>query len=456
MELWVGAINLGLLYAFMTVGVFITYRIHNFPDITVDGSFTAGAATAAILILHGAAPLPASLAGFCAGAVAGALTGIIHVRLNIGGMLAGILVMTAFYSINLHIMGRSNIPLLNGRTIVSHIQEFNPGMHEEVWLCLVLTAGMVLFWLAASLFFKTDLGLAMRTTGNNPVMAAATGLNVDRMKVFGVALANGLTGLSGAFVAQYQGFADIGMGIGTVVIGLATVIIGESVLRGRSIQVKILSVILGSLIFRIMIAMALNAGMNPIDLKLMTAFFVLATLIFSKVMADRKAGSGSLPGTFFARLRRRPGAPVFAGGILLLAAGLLLMLHTPETATPPARSAPVKIGVVQLTEHPMLNATREGFVQEMKKLGYTEENCRISLENANGDMPTVNTILDNFLLKKMDAVITISTGCTQAGLKKIKDRPLIFATVADPFKLGAGTSDRDHPPNVTGVYGLAP
>ena len=455
MELWVGAINLGLLYAFMAVGVFITYRIHNFPDITVDGSFTAGAATAAILILHGVNPPAACIAGFCTGAVAGIMTAVIHVRLNIGGMLAGILVMTALYSINLHIMGRSNIPLLNTETVVSILQKANPGMHQEIWLCLALSVLITAFWLGASLFFKTDLGIAMRTTGSNPVMAAAAGVNVDRMKIFGVALSNGLVGLSGALVAQYQGFADIGMGIGTVVIGLATVIIGESILHSRSVMIKILSVILGSLVFRLMIAVALTVGMNPIDLKLLTAVFVLATLIFSKVMAGQRPGA--FPGMVRDLVRTRPFSTALTGGLVLLAAVLLLLSRQTEPAAPAGRSTPVKIGVVQLTEHPMLNNTRDGFVSEMKKLGYTDEKlCRISLENANGDMPTVNTILDNFLLKNMDVIVPISTACAQPALTKIKDRPVVFATVADPFKIGAGKSETDHLPNVTGIYGLAP
>ena len=285
MELWIGALNLGFLYAFMTMGVFITFRIHDFPDITVDGSFTTGAAVTATLMVWGLNPFAALFAAFFAGAAAGSITALIHTRMKINGLLAGILVMTGLYSINLHIMGRSNIPLLERNTLFTYLHKINPGLHGEVWTGLALAAVIALFWWITSLFFRTDMGIGMRVTGNNRDMAAAVGINADRMTVLGVALANGLVGVSGGFVAQYQGFADIGMGIGTIVIGLAGVIIGESVLRMRSIYAIILSVILGSVIFRQMIAAALYVGMNPIDLKLLTAAFVLVTLIVSKTIA---------------------------------------------------------------------------------------------------------------------------------------------------------------------------
>jgi ABC-type uncharacterized transport system, permease component len=197
MELWIGALSLGLLYAFMTMGVFITFRIHNFPDITVDGSFTSGAAIMAVLIVMGINPFLALGAAFIIGAVAGCATALINTRLNVNGLLAGILVMTGLYSINLHIMGRSNIPLLNQTTLFTYLSRLNPGLHGEIWTCISLVLVMVLFWLAVSLFFKTDLGIAMRVTGNNPTMAAANGVNVGRMTIFGVALANGLVGVSG-------------------------------------------------------------------------------------------------------------------------------------------------------------------------------------------------------------------------------------------------------------------
>ena len=187
--------------------------------------------------------------------------------------------MTGLYSINLHLMGRSNIPLIHQNHLMTFLEDIQPGLPKEVWLCLCFFGVMILFWVVTSLFFKTDLGITMRTTGSNPTMASASGVNVNRMKIFGISIANGLVGVSGGLVAQYQGFADIGMGIGTVVFGLAAVIIGESVLRPQSINMKILSVILGSVIFRLMIALALYIGLNPIDLKLITAAFVLLVLV---------------------------------------------------------------------------------------------------------------------------------------------------------------------------------
>ncbi len=456
MELWIGALNLGLLYAFMTMGVFITFRIHHFPDITVDGSLTTGAAVAAVLLVWGANPFLAMLAAFAAGAVAGSITAIIHTRLNINGLLAGILVMTGLYSINLHIMGRANIPLLQQTTFVSLLKAIHPGINLELFITFVLLAVIILFWLLMSLFFKTDLGIAMRATGDNAVMAAAAGVNVGRMQIFGVALANGMVALSGALVAQYQGFADIGMGVGTVVTGLAAVIIGESILKMRSIYAHILRVILGSVIFRLMIAVALYIGMDPIDLKLLTAVFVLITLVGSR-MAGKKGGA--------TRFRLGPlGAPfgnrraaVVSGCVLAVVIGAAVFGFKHFKQTPETTAGYHTIGVVQVEDNGLMNITRDSFVAEMEKIGYKPgKNCRIDLQNANGDLPIVNAILDKFVQQGCELIVTLSTNCTQAAIHKIKDRPIVFATVANPFIIDAGKSDTDHLPNVTGVYGWTP
>ncbi|MBN2437952.1 MAG: ABC transporter permease, partial [Deltaproteobacteria bacterium] len=167
MELWIGAINLGFLYAFMAMGVFITFRIHNFPDITVDGSFVTGAAVTAVLMIAGVNPWAAIGLAFIAGAVAGAFTAFIHTRFNVNGLLAGILVMTGLYSVNLHIMGRSNIPLMEATGIITYLKAVNPGLPYEVWLCIVFCAVMLCFWALVSFFFRTNFGIAMRATGNN-------------------------------------------------------------------------------------------------------------------------------------------------------------------------------------------------------------------------------------------------------------------------------------------------
>ena len=288
MELWIGAINLGFLYGFMAIGAFITYRIYNFPDMTVDGSFTTGAAVAAVLIVAGVNPFLVIPLSFLASGLAGFLTAYIHTRFKINPLLAGILVMTGLYSINLRIMDKSNIPLLNSPSFITFLEALNPGMNFELWLCLCLIVAMFIFWLLISLFFKSDFGLTMQATGNNPTMVSANGVNVNWMILFGVALANGFVGVSGAIVAQYQGFADIGMGVGSIVFSLAAVIIGEALIKSRSIYVKVFSVILGSIVFRLLVALALDVGLNPNDLKLITAVFVMLTLFTSGTLTGGK------------------------------------------------------------------------------------------------------------------------------------------------------------------------
>jgi putative ABC transport system permease protein len=454
MELWIGAINLGFLYAFMAMGIFITFRIHDFPDITVDGSFTSGAAITAVLLVSGFNPVLALIASFLIGAFSGCMTALIHTRFNINGLLAGILVMTGLYSINLHIMGRSNIPLLNQASAILYMKELNPGLPDEIWLCLTFAVVVALFWIIISIFYRTDLGVTMRATGNNPTMAGALGVNVNAMKTFGISLSNGLVGISGSFVAQYQGFADIGMGIGSIVFSLASVIIGESVLRMRSIYAKFLSAVIGSVIFRLMIALALYVGMNPIDLKLITAVFVLIVLVAPNIVSRKSPKITKTAGKFFTFVTSKR----FFVGLCLIALifGITVFGYKGiRSLTAPAGKV-IRIGVVQLSDHPLLNITRDSFVAEMEKLGYENgKNCFISLENANGDLPTVNTIIDKFH-RDQDIIVTISTPCTQAAINKIKDRPIVFATVANPFIIGAGKSDTDHLPNVTGVYGAAP
>ncbi|PKN22270.1 MAG: hypothetical protein CVU64_25105 [Deltaproteobacteria bacterium HGW-Deltaproteobacteria-21] len=455
MELWIGAINLGFLYAFMTIGIFITFRVYDFPDITVDGSFTTGAAVAAVLITAGVHSIPAVAAAFFLAAAAGMITALIHTRFNVNGLLAGILVMTGLYSVNLHVMGRSNIPLLNQVTLFTHLESLNPGMPPEIWICLCLAIVMAFLWVAVSLFFKTDLGITMRITGNNPTMAGANGVNVNLMKMLGIALANGFVGVSGGLVAQYQGFADIGMGIGTVVIGLASVIIGEAVLKRRSIYIKILSVFIGSIIFRFMIAFALFVGMNPIDMKLLTAIFVLLTLVASKSVSGKKGMKGSIDS-----LRKRVAAQnkiVLSTGaaIVILVGGFIGFRYMGQE--PAATSKMFKIGLLQVSDNGLLNITRDSFVEEMKRIGYEEgRNCRIYLENANGDLAAVSSILDKFIMEKVDIIVPISTACTQTAVNRVKDRPIVFATVANPFIIGTGKSETDHLPNVTGVYGWVP
>ncbi len=281
MDLITGACALGLAYAFLALGVFITFRIFRFPDITVDGSFTLGAALFAVLAAAGAAPAAALAAAVAAGMAAGTLTGLVNTRLGAGALLSGILVMTALYSVNLRIMGRPNIPLLH-RFDGSE----TPGDTSFLLTHLLLAVAV---WGLLVLLFRTDMGLALRASGSNPVMLSALGGRVELTRVAGVALANGLTALSGGLVARYQGFADINMGFGMIVLGLASVFLGEAAAGRRKLPLTLFGVVLGAVLFRLLISLALASGVAPRDLKLLTALFVLAALLFTRT-ARRAAG----------------------------------------------------------------------------------------------------------------------------------------------------------------------
>ncbi|MEI7500461.1 MAG: ABC transporter substrate binding protein [Bacteroidota bacterium] len=452
MELWIGAVNLGILYAFMAIGTYITYKLYSFPDITIDGTFTTGAAVASILIVDGWDPILVLPVAFLVGSLAGFLTGFIHTRFKIEGLLAGILVMTGLYSVNLHIMGKSNIPLLNSKTFVTILTSMNPGLNSELWNCIFLILVMLVFWMLVSLFLKTDFGLTMRATGNNPVMVAAQGVSVNRMKIFGIAMANGFVGVSGALIAQYHGFADIGMGIGSIIFSLASVIIGEAILRHRSMFVKVLGVILGSIIFRLAVALALHFGMNPNDLKLITAFFVLVTLIASGAFGNNSTGLLKYLNELFAKSYK-----LFIILILLFVILLSGYLFLKPTGFEKASEKKVKIGMIMANNSDIVTKTRDGIVYELARLGYiSEKNCIILEQNAEGDIPTNQSIIGHYINEQVDIYVPISTASLQATINKIKDKPVVFATVANPFMIGVGTSPIDHPPNVTGVYGSSP
>lgn len=451
MELWLGAINLGFLYAFMAVGTFITYKLYSFPDITIDGTFTTGAAVASILIFDGWNSFLVVPVAFLAGCMAGSITGFIHTRFKIEGLLAGILVMTGLYSVDLHIMGKSNIPLLSKRTFISVLSDINPGLPPELWTMLFLVVLVLVFWILISLFLKTDFGLTMRATGNNPVMISAQGVSVNRMKLFGITFANGLVGISGALIAQYQGFADIGMGAGSIIFSLASVIIGEAILHKRSVFLQILGVIIGSLIFRLAVALALHVGMDPNDLKLITAVFVLLTLITTGALSQEATGNlRKIQKWLQIRRNRR-----ITGILLIIMVFGFIVFRLASTGTEESRK--VKIGVILANNSDIVTKTRDGFYRELENLGYINgKNCIILEQNAEGDIPTNLTIVDHFLKEEVDIYVPISTASTQAALNKVKDKPIVFATVANPFVIGAGTSPDAHPPNITGVYGASP
>ncbi len=275
MEFYFSAFLLGLALCAMGFGIYISLRIFNIPDITTDGSYTLGAAvTAALLTREISLPVTLLVVIVC-GSLAGIATGLIHTRMRINALLAGILVMTALYSVNLSIMGRSNIPLMNSAHIENMFSSFaSPSVQ---WLILLLLF-IVLIWLLLSWLLKTDFGVAMRATGNSELMIRSYGVNTDNMKVIGLAMANALTAVSGFLVCQFQQFSDISMGIGIVIFGLGSVMMGEALFRLLKIQtvmVRLLGVVIGCIVFRMIIALALELGINPNWLKAVTAVIVL-------------------------------------------------------------------------------------------------------------------------------------------------------------------------------------
>ncbi len=267
------AIELGLLYSLMALGVYITFRILNFPDLTVDGSYTTGAAIAALMIINGFAPWLATLAAFGGGMAAGAVTGLLHTKGKINGLLSGILMMVALYSINMRIMGTPNVSLLRETTLFTNISPM-------IFMIIVV----ILVKILLDAFLKTDLGLALRATGDNPRMISSLGANTDTAKIIGVSLSNGLVACSGAFVAQQSGFADINGGVGMIVIGLASVIIGEAIFGRMTVFRATLAAILGSVIYRIVVSLALRVEfLEASDVKLITAVIVVIALVFPSI-----------------------------------------------------------------------------------------------------------------------------------------------------------------------------
>ena len=275
-----GAIEIGLIFGLVALGVFLSFRIINFPDLTVDGSFPLGGAVAAALIVSGVNPFAATAAAVVAGALAGYLTAWLNVHLRIMQLLASILVMIALYSVNLRIMGKPNVALINDPTVFSLLTF---GGIPDYWAKpLLLLVIVIAAKLLIDLFFASEAGLAMRATGSNPRMARAQGISTDKLTIRGLALSNALVALAGALFVQTQGGADISMGIGTIVIGLAAVIIGETILPARSLVITTLACILGAVLYRFFIALALNSdfiGLKAQDLNLVTAVLVALALL---------------------------------------------------------------------------------------------------------------------------------------------------------------------------------
>jgi putative ABC transport system permease protein len=283
-----GAVDQGLITAVLALGVFLTFRILNFADLTVDGSFTAGTATCAILIFNGAPPVLATLAGIGAGAAAGMITGLLHTKFHIDPLLASILVMLAMYSVNTHIMWlghdgqhRATVPLLNKTTLFTWIVENR--LRGTVWSVLMIAAGVLVVWAIVNWFMSTKFGFAVWATGDNPGMAASMGISTDFAKIVTLMISNGLVGLAGAVTAQYVGSSVIGDGTGMILIGLASVILGNAIFGTRYLWLATLGVIVGSVLYRVFIFYALRWDfIDSSDMKLMSAVLVVVALVLSQ------------------------------------------------------------------------------------------------------------------------------------------------------------------------------
>ncbi|MBM7543113.1 ABC transporter permease subunit [Amphibacillus cookii] len=302
-----GAIEAGVIYAIMALGVYLSFRVLDFPDLTVDGSFVTGAAVAAIAITNDVSTVLATTLALITGFIAGSVTGLLNTKGKINPLLSGILMMTALYSINLRIMGQSNIPLLNQSTVFTRLSEIwsglgidsalNQGLSAIGASSLPRTWSILIVMLVVTLvikfitdyYLKTEVGLALRAAGDNEKMIRSFSANTDYLKIMGLGLSNGLVALSGALYAQYVGFADLNMGVGMIVVGLASVIIGESIVGTKSIMRTTFAVILGAILYRIVIALALRSTfLDANDTKLITSVLVILALVIPKLISTHK------------------------------------------------------------------------------------------------------------------------------------------------------------------------
>jgi putative ABC transport system permease protein len=297
-NLLIGAVTIGLLLAPLALGVFISYRVYDILDLTVDGSFALGAAVVAALLVLDAPPVPATVVATMAGVGAGVVTGLLHTRLLMSALLAGVLTSTALYSVNLFLMQGGNVSLTSSETVMTAAEGLGRrflALPESVTLfgtsvsasrlaelaLMTLLAGALA--LALGLFLRTDLGMAMRASGDNPQMARSVGIDVDRMVVAGLALSNGCVAMAGALFAQYEGFANIQMGIGAVVTGIAMLLVGETLLGRRTLTRSLAGAVAGTVVYRFIVAAAIRAGLSPNALKLVTAGLVLAVLVLPQL-----------------------------------------------------------------------------------------------------------------------------------------------------------------------------
>ena len=299
MNLLIGSVTTGLILALLGLGVFISYRIYHTLDLTADGSFGVGAAVVAALLVREVHPLPATAIATLTGIIAGTFTGILHTQFFISTLLAGVLISTALYSVSLFVMGSGNVSLISAGSLMTSAERLGQrlfhlppsltvldstvsgGSIATLVLMMLLVGGVAL---GLTFFMGTDLGLALRAAGNNPQMAKAVAIDVDRMVILALSLSNGLIALSGALFAQYEGFANIQMGIGAVVTGLANLMVGEALVGKRPIGRWIAGAVVGAVVFRLVVAAAVRAGLSPNALKLVTALLVLAVLVLPQLM----------------------------------------------------------------------------------------------------------------------------------------------------------------------------
>jgi len=269
----------GLAFGFVAIGIYLTFRVLAFPDLTVDGSFALGASVAAVLIIYGVNPFLATLAALGAGLCAGLATSLLNTKLKIPALLASILVMVGLYSINLRVMGgKPNLPLLRETTIFSLASRL-PGLESRLEYYLVVAGVLaVIVFLALNWFLRTEIGLALRATGDNEQMVRGAGVDTDKTTILGVSIANGLVAFSGGVVAQGQGFSDVNMGVGMIIMGLAAVIIGEALFRPKGVARLLLATLGGTFVYRLVISIALRMGLRAGDLKLITAVIVIIAL----------------------------------------------------------------------------------------------------------------------------------------------------------------------------------
>ncbi|MCT4507337.1 MAG: ABC transporter permease [Tepidibacter sp.] len=268
MDLIISILEQGLIFSLMALGVYITYKILDFPDLSVDGTFALGASVTAAILVKGINPVVATSVSIVAGCIGGIVTGILHVKFKITNLLSGILVMTALYSVNLRIMGKSNIPLFNQNTV------FNINI-DTIYIILVMA---FLVKILLDLFLRTKLGFVLKACGDNEKLITSLGIDIGNIKIIGLMISNGLVALSGSLLAQYQGFSDVTMGSGIIVMGLASVIFGEAVLKKFSFIKTTTMAVIGSILYKLSTALALKIGFNPTDLKLITALIVVVAI----------------------------------------------------------------------------------------------------------------------------------------------------------------------------------